>query len=125
MVKRDFYVQTGRVAVINYGENAGKWVTILDIVDGSRVLVDGPTSGVSRQIVPIKHLAITGIKYRVPRTATSITLKKFIVGSGVTAKVEKNSWVAKAKRQQIRANLTDFERFKVAYLKKQRKIALQ
>ena len=120
MVKRDFYVQVGRVCVVNTGKYAGKYVTIMDIADSSRVLVDGPTSGVPRQMMPIKHLGLTKIRFRVPRTAKSSTLRKHIVANKVDEKAKQNSWVKKAARQQVRANLTDFQRFQVQYLKKQR-----
>ena len=83
MVKRNFFVQTGRVAVVNYGEYNGKYVTILDIVDSNRVLVDGPTSGVPRQTMPIRWLGLTPIRFKVPRTVKSSTLKKFIVKNQV------------------------------------------
>jgi len=31
------FVETGRVALINYGPDYGKWVVVLDIIDQSRV----------------------------------------------------------------------------------------
>ena len=125
MVKRNFFVQTGRVAVVNFGKYAGKYVTILDVLDASRVLVDGPTSKVPRQIMPIKHLGLTNIKFFVPRTAKSHALKKALITQGVVTKAKKNAWVAKAKQENIRANLTDFQRFQVAQLKKQKKAILK
>eukprot|EP00461_Guttulinopsis_vulgaris_P001187 UN01187 len=125
MVKRDFFVQTGRVAVVSYGKYAGKYVTIVDILDSARVLVDGPTSGVPRQVMPIKHLGLTNIKFFVPRTAKSAALKRAIAINDIDAKANANSWVKKAKKQQVRANLTDFQRFQVAQLKKQKKAILK
>jgi len=125
MVKRDFFVQTGRVCAVNTGKYAGKYVTIVDIADSSRALVDGPTSGVPRQLMPIKHLGLTKIRFRVPRTAKSSTLRKHIAVNKTDEKASKNSWVQKAKRQQIRANLTDFQRFQVQLLKKQRSTILR
>ena len=43
------YVELGRVCLINYGEEAGKLATIVDVIDNNRVLVDGPETGVKRQ----------------------------------------------------------------------------
>lgn len=125
MVKRDFFVQTGRVAVVNFGKYAGKYVTVIDILDAARVLVDGPTSGVPRQIMPIKHLGLTNIKYFVPRTAKTFAVRKALITQGVVAKAKNNTWVKKAKQENIRANLTDFQRFQVAQLKKQKKAILK
>jgi large subunit ribosomal protein L14e len=124
MVKRDFFVQVGRVCVINTGKYAGKYVTIMDIADSTRVLVDGPTSGVPRQLIPIKHLGLTKIRFRVPRTAKSSTLRKHLAVNKIDEKAKQNSWVKKAARQQTRENLTDFQRFQVQLLKKQRSLII-
>lgn len=37
MVKRNYEVQVGRVGLINYGKDAGKYCTVLDIVDSNKV----------------------------------------------------------------------------------------
>ncbi|KAI3989105.1 hypothetical protein MKX01_033141 [Papaver californicum] len=34
------YVEIGRVALVNYGENYGKLVVIVDVIDQNRALVD-------------------------------------------------------------------------------------
>ncbi|EJK50611.1 hypothetical protein THAOC_30354, partial [Thalassiosira oceanica] len=36
------YVEVGRVVYINYGADAGKIATVIDIVDQNKCLVDGP-----------------------------------------------------------------------------------
>ena len=124
MVKRNNCVQTGRVAVVNTGKYAGKYVTIMDIASSATVLVDGPTSGVPRQLMPIKHLGLTNIRFRVPRTAKSSTLRKHIAVNKVDEKAKQNTWVKKATQQKVRANLTDFQRFQVQLLKKQRSVIM-
>ena len=124
MVKRDNLVQVGRVAVVNTGKYAGKYVTIMDIASSATMLVDGPTSGVPRQLMPIKHLGLTNIKFSVPRQAKSSTLAKHIKKQDVDAKAKQNTWVKKAAIRKIRANLTNFDRFKVQLLKKQRSVIL-
>lgn len=40
------------------------------------MLVDGPSTGVARQVIPLKRLSLTDIKARVPRNARAKTLKK-------------------------------------------------
>jgi ribosomal protein L14E/L6E/L27E len=55
------FVQIGRVALINFGEDAGKICTIVDVIDGNRVLVDGPDSGVARKAVSLKRIQLTDI----------------------------------------------------------------
>jgi large subunit ribosomal protein L14e len=96
----------------------------MDIADSTRVLVDGPTSGVPRQLIPIKHLGLTKIRFRVPRTAKSSTLRKHLAVNKIDEKAKQNSWVKKAARQQTRENLTDFQRFQVQLLKKQRSLII-
>ena len=72
------FVEVGRVALINYGPDNNKLCTIIDVVDQTRVLVDGPTrvTGVSRQIVPLKRIALTDIKVKIGRNARQKSLEK-------------------------------------------------
>ena len=45
------FVEIGRVAVLNgEGPNQGKIAAIVNVIDQNRVLIDGPTSGVLRQV---------------------------------------------------------------------------
>jgi len=114
------FVETGRVALINYGPDYGKWVVILDVVDQNRVLADGSANGVKRQTIPLKWLSLLNIKIKVPRTVGPAKLAKFFAINDVAGKVAATSWGKKIGKQAIRANLTDFERFKVMLLKKQK-----
>ena len=43
-------MEIGRVAYVNAGPEAGKIVAIVNVIDQNRVLIDGPTSGVRRQV---------------------------------------------------------------------------
>merc|ERR1711879_339664 len=54
------FVEIGRVAVINYGPDAGKLCVIIDVLDQNRAFIDGPSSitGVQRQAIPFKRLAL-------------------------------------------------------------------
>jgi hypothetical protein len=47
------YVEVGRVVLINYGPDAGKLATVIDIVDQNKCLVEGPEeiTGVKRQVI--------------------------------------------------------------------------
>ncbi len=38
----------GRVVYINYGALAGKLAVVVDIINGKKVVIDGPGLGVSR-----------------------------------------------------------------------------
>lgn len=65
--------------LINYGPDAGKLATIIDVIDSKRVLVDGPQSvtGVHRQVVTVKRINLTDVVVeRLPRNATQKNLTK-------------------------------------------------
>ena len=55
---RDF-VEPGRVCFVNFGEDYGKLVVIVDILDSNRVLVDAPAKKFPRVIYPLKRLTLT------------------------------------------------------------------
>ena len=66
----------GRVCVVNYGPDAGKLCTIVDIVDQNKCLVDGPNklTGMGRQVIPFKRLALTDLVCKIERSAKAEAL---------------------------------------------------
>jgi len=113
-VKRNYLVQTGRVCLINHGEDSGKLCTIVDIVDQNRALVDGPVdvTGVHRQTVPFKALALTPITITIARGPRPSTLSKALKEAKVMEQWEASSWATKLKAQRLKKTLNDFDRFK-------------
>eukprot|EP00462_Mataza_sp_D1_P001376 CAMPEP_0175093454 /NCGR_PEP_ID=MMETSP0086_2-20121207/3026_1 /TAXON_ID=136419 /ORGANISM="Unknown Unknown, Strain D1" /LENGTH=135 /DNA_ID=CAMNT_0016366427 /DNA_START=27 /DNA_END=434 /DNA_ORIENTATION=- len=120
MVKRCHFIEIGTVCCINYGPNAGKICVVLDVMDSNKVLADGPTSGVERGLVSLRHLSITPIKVQVPRGAKTATLDKLMKKQEIDTKWSQTSWAKKLAKQATRANLSDFDRFKVMCLRKKR-----
>ena len=61
------FVEIGRVCLINYGPDAGKLCTIIDVIDNNRALVDGPESvtGVHRHAINLKRIQLTDLPYTV------------------------------------------------------------
>mmetsp|Transcript_27335 Transcript_27335/g.87853 ORF Transcript_27335/g.87853 Transcript_27335/m.87853 type:complete len:137 (+) Transcript_27335:49-459(+) len=116
------FVQIGRVALVNYGDDEGKLCTIVDVLDHSHVLVDGPKAltGVQRQVVNIRRLALTDLVTKVPRSAKSKVVAKYFTEAGVQQKFEDSAWGQKLARRAKRASTTDFDRFKVMIARKQR-----
>merc|ERR1712059_170429 len=55
-------VQNGRIALVNYGPDAGKLVMIVDVIDQQRCLCYGPASGVARKVLTYKCLSLTDIR---------------------------------------------------------------
>ncbi|PVV04369.1 hypothetical protein BB560_001126 [Smittium megazygosporum] len=116
------FVEVGRVVLLSNGRKAGRIAVIVDIVDHHRVIVEGPTTGVHRHVASLSQVTLTDISIKdLPRTIGTAALKKAIVKSGVVESWKKTSWAKKLEVRRIRANLTDYDRFKVMRLKKQKR----
>ncbi|KAK9325718.1 ribosomal protein L14-domain-containing protein [Lipomyces orientalis] len=115
------HVEVGRVILINKGDYAGKLAAIVEIIDHKRVLIDGPVSGVPRQALPLAQATLTPIVIKLPRGARTGTTAKKWAEAGVDEIWAKSAWAQKIKNREIRWGLTDFERFQVLILKKQRR----
>jgi large subunit ribosomal protein L14e len=116
------YVEVGRVAFINYGSLAGKLAVIVDILNTSRVLVDGPTSGVRRQEMSISRLQLTEYVINVPRGVKRLALKKAVEEFGLEKKFNESSWGRRLATRAKRRQLSDFDRFKVKVLKQKKRV---
>ncbi|KAH3674748.1 hypothetical protein WICPIJ_009480 [Wickerhamomyces pijperi] len=118
-------VEVGRVVLINRGPSQGKLATIVEIIDNKRALIDGPSTGVPRQSISLAHVVLTPLTYALPRGArTGVVAKKFEAAE-VAAKWAASSWAKKIAQRERRAALTDFERFQVLVLRKQKKFAVK
>ena len=110
------------MVLINFGPDAGKLATIIDIVDQNKCLIQGPeeVAGVKRQVIPFKRINLTDLKVKIGRNARERTLKNAWTKEDILAKWEASSWANKLAKKQIRAGLSDFDRFKVMVAKKQK-----
>ncbi|TPX51579.1 hypothetical protein SeMB42_g00135 [Synchytrium endobioticum] len=116
------YVEVGRVVLINYGPDCGKIAVIVDIVDHSRVLIDGPTTDVERQVLSFKRMTLTPIKVdNVPRATGTVYLKSLLTNQDIWGKWQKTAWAKKMLRRKVRSTLTDFDRFRIMVAKKERR----
>ncbi|CDS04128.1 hypothetical protein LRAMOSA07083 [Lichtheimia ramosa] len=114
-------VEVGRVVLLNNN----KLAVIVDIVDHKRVLIDGPTTGVARQAWTLRHLTLTNLVVKgLPRNAGQTTVKKCLEKNDTLNTWAKSAWAQKLAQRQVRANLTDFDRFKVQKLKNKRRVAV-
>uniref|UniRef100_A0A2N9FCH0 Large ribosomal subunit protein eL14 domain-containing protein n=1 Tax=Fagus sylvatica TaxID=28930 RepID=A0A2N9FCH0_FAGSY len=91
------YVEIGRVALVNYGEDYGKLVVIVDVLDQNRALVDSPD-----------------MERGSPRRRNLLDAME---KADVKKKWETSSWGRKLIVQKRRAALTDFDRFKLMLAK--------
>ncbi|KAL2023566.1 hypothetical protein VTK56DRAFT_2174 [Thermocarpiscus australiensis] len=115
-------VEVGRVLKLEDGRLA----TIVEIIDHKRALVDGPSSdpklATPRGIVQLSRTLLTPIVIeKLPRGARTGAVKKAWEAAGVDAKWKETNWAKKQVQQELRKSLTDFDRFKVMRLKKQRR----
>ncbi|KAG7964864.1 hypothetical protein I3843_09G192600 [Carya illinoinensis] len=90
----------GRVALVNYGEDYGKLVVIVDVIDQNRALVDAPD--MERSQMNFKRLSLTNLKIDIKR---------------VPKKKELLDAMEKADGKKKRASLTDFDSFKLMLAK--------
>ena len=114
------FVEIGRVVVINYGPYAGKLAVIVDILNTTRVLVHGPKEGVRRQEISLRRLTLTDFKLDIKRGIHKEALVKAITDYKLDDKFKESVYAKKIERRQKRANLTDFDRFKVMRLRQKR-----
>ncbi|CAK82924.1 unnamed protein product (macronuclear) [Paramecium tetraurelia] len=113
------FVEVGRVVKINYGPQEGKLATIVEILNDKRVLIDGPTTGVQRQVIPIRRLTLTKINSQ--RTGV---ITKAIKKSDPFAQYAQTIAAKKVAKKALRAKLNDFDRFRVMILRKRRSALL-
>ncbi len=118
------YVEIGRVVFVNFGPLAGKLAVIVDILNTSKLLVSGPTTGVRRQEISLNRVSLTDFKLDVVRGVKEAQLKQAIESFGLDKKWGESSWARKIHRSTRRAQLTDFDRFKVKTLKQKRRVLL-
>eukprot|EP00695_Tsukubamonas_globosa_P000085 TRINITY_DN106_c0_g1_i5.p1 TRINITY_DN106_c0_g1~~TRINITY_DN106_c0_g1_i5.p1 ORF type:complete len:136 (+),score=83.71 TRINITY_DN106_c0_g1_i5:71-478(+) len=121
----DSYVEVGRVATINFGTDSGKLVVIVDILDSARALIDGPTSGVRRQIVSIRRLNLTKWTVAIAKSISSKDLLAALTTAEVAKKFAASAAGQKLAAKAARAAMNDFDRFKLTQARKQRSYAVR
>ena len=119
-MEKDILVNIGRVVYINFGPLSGKLAVIVDLVNASKIIVDGPSLGIVRTVISNKRISVTPFSIpQVTSKTTSQELDQLIKSFGVQERFAKTAIGQKIRKQNRRATLTDFERFKVYVYKKQ------
>ncbi|CAD8088747.1 unnamed protein product [Paramecium sonneborni] len=119
------FVEVGRVVKINYGPQEGRLATIVEILNDKRVLIDGPTTGVQRQVIPIRRLTLTKFNLKgATRGARTGVITKAIKKSDPFAQYAQTLAAKKVAKKVLRAKLNDFDRFRVMILRKRRSALL-
>lgn len=113
------------MVLVQNGACKGKLAAIVEIIDQRKVLVDGPASGVPRQAVHLSQVVLTPLKFNLTRGARSATVARKWASEDVSAKWEATSWAKKISQRKTRSELSDFQRFQVMVLRKQKRYALK
>ena len=116
------FVEVGRVIIVNYGPLVGKLAVIVDILTTTKVLVQGVKGGIRRQELSLRRVTLTDYKIDIKRGAKQEEVFKALDDYKLDEKFKKSSYAKKCELRQKRANLTDFDRFKVMRLRQKRAI---
>ncbi|XP_012264905.1 60S ribosomal protein L14 [Athalia rosae] len=107
------FVETGRVAYVSEGPQEGKLVTIVDIIDQNRVLIDGPASNIPRGQMRLSQLHLTKFRLRFPYTGSTRVVRKAWEAGKIDELWSQSMWAKKVEAKKKRAALSDFDRFKL------------
>ncbi|CAO4361076.1 Protein CBR-RPL-14 [Caenorhabditis briggsae] len=113
-------VQIGRVVFIASGNDQGKLATVVNVIDGNRVQIDGPSSGVARTVRNLKDLHLTKFVVKIRVGQRSKGVQTAFDAAKVAENFQKTQWAKKIAQRAIRAKLTDFERYKLMKAKQMR-----
>ena len=116
------FVEVGRVIIINYGPLTGKLAVIVDILTTTKVIVQGLKGGIKRQELSLRRGTWTDYKIDIKRGAKSAEVLKAIEDYKLEEKFKKSTFAKKSEIRHKRANLTDFDRFKVMRLRQKRAV---
>ena len=116
------FVEVGRVIIINYGPLTGKLAVIVDILTTTKVIVQGLKGGVRRQELSLRRVTLTDDKINIKRGAKREEVFKAIEEYKLEDKYKKSNFAKKVEKREKRANLTDFDRFKVMKLRQKRAV---
>ena len=114
------FVEIGRVIIINYGPLVGKLAVIADVLTTTKVLIQGLKGGVRRQELSLKRITLTDYKIDIKRGAKREEVFKTLDDYKLEEKFKNSTIAKKCEIRQKRANLTDFDRFKVMRLRQKR-----
>lgn len=101
------------MVLITSGPMANKLAVIVDVVNHHEALVDGPESGVPRQAISFKRIALTDFVISIPPGVRTTPVSKAWKKADIDTKWAQTAWAKKLATRAKRASLSDFERFVV------------
>ncbi|VBB31009.1 unnamed protein product, partial [Acanthocheilonema viteae] len=94
-------VEIGRVVFVAKGDGGGKLATIVDVVDGNRALIDGPTTGVRRSVRNFKDLHLTKFHIPLRHGMRTKNVKKAFDEAKISEKWAETLWAQKLAKKAI------------------------
>ena len=116
------FIEIGRVIIVNYGPLSGKLAVIVDVLTTTKLLIQGLKGGIKRQEISLRRITLTDYKLDIKRGAKEAEVLKVIEDYKLEDKFKTSTFYKKNERREKRANLTDFDRFKVMRLRQKRAI---
>merc|ERR1711981_412620 len=115
------YVEVGRIVFVPSKKTI---FTIVDVVDKNHVIIDSPKKD-SRCKINMNNIQLTKFKLEFLYGAKTSTVKKAWEAADMCAKWNATAWAKNIVKKNTRANLGDFDRFRVMKLKQQRRHIIQ
>lgn len=118
-MNQEILLELGRVVYINHGPLSGKIAVVAELLNKNRTIIDGPGLGIPRQVISNRRLELTKFKLsKFTRETKQGELKKMIEEFDLVKRFNQTGRGQKIQKQKRRAELTDFDRFKVMVLKR-------
>lgn len=119
------YVEAGRLVFLRNAADRNKLAVIVDILSTSSVLVEGPTTGVPRQVVSLKRVVLTDEVVKIGEKPTSAELKEQVEASGAVERFMGSAHWRALSAPGIREGLTWEQREKIPDLLARRRAAIK
>lgn len=116
-MNQEILLQKGRIVYINFGKESQKYAVMSDFVNTKKVIIDSPINQIKRQVISIKRIEPT--KYNIKDFDNSKNIQTFSERfNKAVALLQQNGKGKQLRNQELRRNLSDFDRFKVLVLKR-------
>merc|ERR1712215_521624 len=115
-----YFVEVGRVVFLDKGPHAEKLAVIVDVIDGTRALIDGPCSDVPRQEYRFGHLQLTKWVVKIQRGESEKCVREAWEEADIDSKWSNSTWAKNLEKRAKRKSLTDYDRFKLGRAKQAR-----
>jgi large subunit ribosomal protein L14e len=101
-------LRVGSIIRITHGPHVNKLATVVDLVDSGRLLVDGPLTGVERNVLPLEQASLTGLEMSITRNARRKQLVKKWGECLIQERWDASAYAKALATRAAKANLPDF-----------------